>query len=141
MGWHIWATAGMILILVELFTPTFFTVFLGAGALVTALFVYLDIADSMSVQIIFFSVFSGLSVLLFRNLARKLFGSKTKGNYTEYTKDRAVVEERIEPSKEGKVLYRGTIWIAYSDENRVFEKGEGVVIAEVNGIKLKVESS
>lgn len=138
MDGYIWAIAGIILVLIELFTTSFFAVFLGAGALITALITYLGIISSFNIQIIFFSIFSGISILLFRNVARNLFGKTSKSQYNEYVGDNAIVEENIEPLKEGKVLYRGTVWIAYSDENKKIEKGETVIIKEVNGIKLKV---
>ncbi len=140
MDGYIWAIAGIILILVELFTTSFFSVFLGIGALLTALFTYLKITESLWSQIILFSIFSIASLLLFRNIARKLFGMTSKGEYSEYVGDRATVEEKIERGKEGKILYRGTVWIAYSDEDRTFEKGEAVIITEINGIKLRIKS-
>lgn len=140
MDGYIWAIVGITLILLELFTTSFFAIFLGVGALFTALLTYLGVVSSLSIQILLFSIFSGLSIFLFRNMARNLFAKTTKGQYNEYIGDKAVVEERIEPGKEGKVFYRGTVWIAYSDEKRTFENGSNVIIEEVNGIKLKVRS-
>ncbi len=141
MDGYIWATIGILLILVELFTTSFFAIFLGIGALITALLTYLKITESFSLQIIVFSVFSIVSVLLFRNMAQSLFAKSTKGQFNEYIGDKAIVEEEISSGKEGKVLYRGTVWIAYSRENKRFEKGDVVFIEEVDGIKLKVSSS
>ncbi len=140
MDGYIWAIAGILLVLLELLTTSFFAVFLGVGALITALLTYLGITESLSVQIIFFSVFSGLSVFLFRNMARSLFARAVKQQYSEYVGESAVVEESIEPGREGKVLYRGTVWIAYSGENKTIEKGSRVIIEEINGIKLKVKT-
>ncbi len=140
MSGYIWAIIGIILIFVEVLTTAFVAVFFGIGALITALLVYLKIATGFEVQVIIFSTVSIISVMLFRNIAKHLFGIKAEKNYSEYAGDKAVVEEAIEPNKEGKVLYRGTIWIAYSSEDKRFEKGDTVIIEEVDGIKLRVKS-
>jgi len=140
MDGYLWAIAGLFLVFIELLTTSFFAIFLGAGALMTALLTYLGITTHFWSQILVFSVFSVLSILLLRRFAKNLFGKESKNTYSEYVGDKATVEERIEPNKEGKVFYRGTVWIAFSDEEQAIDKGSSVIITEVDGIKLKVKT-
>jgi inner membrane protein len=59
-------------------------------------------------------------------------------DYSEYIGRRAVVSVPIPAGGEGKVVYRGSEWIAFCDEVREIPEGATITIAQVQGIKLGV---
>jgi membrane protein implicated in regulation of membrane protease activity len=72
---------------------------------------------------------------------KKTFGKKAgHGDYSEYVGQRALVAVSIPPGGEGKVKYRGSEWIAYSDEGAEIPAEAAVLIVAIDGIKLKVSS-
>ena len=134
-----WMIIGVICIIVEIFAVSFFFLFFGIGALLTALFSHLGFVDSLPMQLLIFSLITGVSTLLFRKQMLKAFKSKGE-EYREMISEKAKVTETIGAKTEGKVYFRGASWIAYSDEVEPIIEGETVEIIEVNGIKLKVKT-
>jgi len=136
---HIWAITGIVLIAVEMVFPTFVALFLGIGALSAALTTWSGITPHFPGQLIVFSVTSLLTMLLFRNTAKKMFGKKTGTEYSEYIGEKAAVTAAIPAGGEGRISYRGTEWIAFSDSDAVIPEGSSVEIISVDGIRLKVK--
>jgi membrane protein implicated in regulation of membrane protease activity len=136
---YIWATVGIILIIADLITLTFFLVFLGIGALITAVFTGIGITAGTNSQLICFAVSSLISMVLFRSMVKKMFGKK-KGEmeYSQLVGQKAYISSAISAGHEGKVSYRGSEWIAFSDSSEDIPEGSLVTIVSVDGIKLKV---
>lgn len=136
---QIWAIIGIVLIIIDVFSLTFFLFFLGIGALVTALSIWVGLTPGLVGQLLCFSLSSLVATLLFRSTLKRMFDQKAHhGDYSEYVGQRAVVSVSIPPGGEGKVTYRGSEWIAFCDEDREIPEGAPVTIAQVQGIKLKV---
>jgi inner membrane protein len=138
-----WLVVGVLFLIAEVLSVSFFFLFLGIGALVTSLAVKLGFADAMWVQFLIFSVVSVASTVAFRNVALRVFGnSSEQSTYRgDFVGERAVVSKEISPRMQGKVSYRGTDWAAESkDKSATLEAGTQVIIKEVRGMVLIVEA-
>lgn len=136
---QLWAIIGILLIIADIFSLTFFLFFLGVGALVTAVFIQLGIAQGLGGQLLCFALSSLVVTVLFRSTVKRMFGRKAgPGDYSEYVGQRATVSVPIPPGGEGKVSYRGSDWIAFSESASGIAAGAAVTIVAVEGIKFKV---
>jgi len=134
----LWAIAGVFLIVVELVSFTFVLVFLGAGALITALVTWLGLTPETNMQLVAFSISSLLLLILFRKTARKMFAGQG-GVMSDDIGQRVVVIKDIPPDGEGDVLYRGSVWNAISDSTETIPEGATVEITATEGIRLRVK--
>lgn len=135
---EIWVIIGVVMMIVEIFAVSFFFLFIGVGALVTALLSWMGITDSLVAQLIVFSVVSAASMLIFRKKLQESFNKKG-GDYNEFAGERATVITPISPNNEGKVFFRGADWIAYSESGVEIPAESNVAIKKANGIRLLVE--
>jgi inner membrane protein len=133
-----WIIFGVILLLIELFSITFFAMFFGIGALFTGVLVSFGVLDDLTAQIAIFAIASMLSVYFFRKKFKEIFNKKGK-EYNEFEGEIAQVSLLIPENGEGKVYYRGTDWLAYSKNGNEIAKDTKVKINKVDGIKLIVE--
>jgi membrane protein implicated in regulation of membrane protease activity len=135
----IWVVLGVGLLILEIFTVSFYSIFFGIGALVTAFLVYLGVADDLTSQIVIFGLSSMVSLLFFRKRILDLF-TKSSKEFKEIVDEFAKVSVEIPAQGEGKVFYRGSDWIAYQKDGKSIALNAKVVIKKIDGIKLIVES-
>lgn len=134
-----WAVIGIVLIIIDIATTTFILLFFGIGALITAVATWIGLTPHLGGQLVVFSITSLLTMMLFRKTAQRFFGRSEKElEYTEYIGQNALVTESISANGEGRIKYRGTEWIAFTDLSEEIPKGSMVKIEAVDGIKLKV---
>jgi membrane protein implicated in regulation of membrane protease activity len=139
--WHWWVVFGIILFILELFTPSFVLACFGLAAMVTAIasFVGLDI----KMQIVVFSVaniviFAGLRPFFMKYLSSKREDTKT--NVEALIGKTGIVTESIDPdTNSGRVNVGGEDWRALSDSGVVISKGQKIKVNKVDGTKLFVE--
>ncbi|MDT4875855.1 hypothetical protein FQZ97_1112530 [compost metagenome] len=134
----IWIILGVALLITEVLSVSFYSIFFGIGALITALFIYLGFADDLTAQLLIFGVASMGSLLIFRKRLLEVFDKNSK-EFKEIVDDFAKVSTPIPPHGEGKVFYRGADWIAYSNADQSIEKNARVRIRKIDGIKLIVD--
>ena len=114
-AWN-WVVLGFVLLLLELIFPGVFFVWLGLGALLTALvsllFYHLPWVASWEVEVIFFLIFSIIMVLIGRNFFRRdretdepLLNRRTD----QIIGKRVVLEEPVRDGK-GRIRVDDTIW-------------------------------
>lgn len=134
----IWIILGVILLVAEVLSVSFYSIFFGIGALITALLIYMGIANDLTAQLLVFGVASMGSLLIFRKPLLGVFNKNAK-EFKEIIDDFARVSAAIPPHGEGKVFYRGADWIAYSDADHSIEENARVKIRKIDGIKLIVD--
>ena len=134
----LWVVIGVALLIAEILSVSFYSIFFGIGALITALFIYLGLADDLTAQLLIFGVASMGSLLIFRKKLLDVFDKNSK-EFKEIVDDFAKVSSPIPPHGEGKVFYRGADWIAYSNMDHSIEKNTRVRIRKIDGIKLMVD--
>lgn len=135
-----WAVVGLVMVIADLIFGTFFILFVGAGALITALFVWVGIIPDPTWQWVLFAVSSTLGLVLFRKKLVDRFGRGGEDKYNEHIGQKVVVAEEIHPNRTGKVSYRGALWIAKSSGDEILPVGKSVTIAKADGIILEVRS-
>lgn len=136
----IWFIAGFVFFLLEFAVPGLILFFFAIGAWIVAILsLFMDL--SFNAQLMIFLVTSIVTILLFRNWAKKLIMARKSKNEIEdeFIGRKALAQSDIAPGKNGKVEFKGTTWDAQSED--VIEKGENVVIIGNDSILLIVKSS
>lgn len=132
-----WAILGVVLVIAELVSFTFFLSFLAFGAFVTAVTSGLGVTVSLSAQLAVFCAASLFSTLLLRQTARRLFFGHGDMS-SEHLGQQVKVTEPIPEKGEGQVEYRGSRWVAFSDYRGEIPEGTIVTVVAVDGVRLKV---
>jgi membrane protein implicated in regulation of membrane protease activity len=141
--WLIWFVGAIALIVAEMFTPGFWLLCLGVGAVaagVAALFPGLGPA----IQGITFAAASLLSMVALRPRLMHYFqlgpGTDLRTGVDALLGKTAIVTERIEPrTGTGRVKVDGEDWRGASADATVIEPGTPVTIIQVDGTTLMVE--
>jgi len=137
---QLWAVLGLLFLIAELLSISFVFVFLGVGALVTALTSWLGITPAVNAQLLCFSLVTVGSLALFRRSLRTWFRQRSQqGGFDEHTGQRVTVSQTIPSQGEGRVTYRGSEWIAISETGLPIAAGHAVTIQRLDGIKVVVK--
>lgn len=139
MSWVTWIILGVVLTIIEIFTPTFFTLLFGIAAFLAGLASYLGASIALQ-WIIFLGVSAFLALYVRKFYVKYIQGVSSKeANVNGYIGKTAVVLNDIaKDSLSGRVKIEGEIWIAITDELEPIKAGETVKIIGVSGTKLIV---
>ncbi len=135
-----WIIFGVILMVIEIFTPTFFIFWFGLGSLAAAIVAYFY--ENTLFELLTFVIVSGILVLSTRKLAKKITGEEVRSiNVDEIVGKEAVVIEKIDNRQsKGVIKIGGDMWRAISyDDDVTFEQGEFVIIEKVEGAHVVVK--
>lgn len=143
--WLIWFLAGIVIMLAELAIPGFVIIFFGLGCLGAAL-VAAILPEAYSVQLLAFLIISITSLLTLRKVAMRIFVGRSEGSENDDTGNVSVgarikIDQDMEPDREARVRYRGTMWTAVSEESiPAGSEAEIVGVDKVNRscLRLKV---
>ena len=141
-----WVYAGIGLLVFEIIAPGFIAMFFGAGALITALAIYLGFPTAEGYQ---FGLFSALSLVLlfaFRWRFKKTFTGDSTAEQGSSELEEGMIGQRVDyvsgfdGSSKGRgiVEFRGSNWQARGSFE-VIEPGQSLVISGVNSNVLEVE--
>ncbi|MEN6644824.1 MAG: NfeD family protein [Armatimonadia bacterium] len=132
-----WMIAGLVLLILEVFIGSFFLMWIGAGALLTALAALLF--GQAWVQWLVFAVVSAILLAVSRPLARSIHGRVTvPSNVDSLIGQQAVVLEVVDnQANTGRVRMRSDEWRARSDS--VIQVDSRVIITGVEGTTLLVK--
>ncbi len=139
--WHIWIIIGVILLIVEIFTPGFVVATFGIGCLFAAIPAALE--WHFLWQLLIFSVATFLSFLFVRPFYMKyLFPEEEQipTNVDALVGQQAMVLEEINNLKNtGRVKVGGEDWKAISKDDSIIPSESKVKIVAIDGVKLIVE--
>ncbi len=136
---QVWLIVAVLALIAELLSVSFFFMFLAAGAAVTALLTWLHITTGPVSQFACFSLVSLASMALFRRYAVRFFGRNERvDEYRDFVGHRGTVVETIPANGEGRIQYRGSVWIAISEDGAAIPEGTPVVVRRMDGIKAVV---
>jgi inner membrane protein len=139
MEWWMWLAAGLVLVVAELATPGgFVIVFFGVGALAVGLLVLLGVVDSLTIQILLFSVLSVASLALVRGRLQSRMRVPPSSNVDSLIGDLAIPQERLSPGLVGRVEVRGSTWSARNTSDVTIHQGQRARVAAVDGLTLAV---
>ena len=137
--WLIWIIAGIICVIIEIFTPGFFFMSIGVSAILTGLFSL--VISNLVIQMVIFVIISFLIFINIRKLSKRFF--KTEGKPTNIyamIDKKGIVTKDITKTQKGYVKINGEIWSAVSiDENVEIITGSQVIVKKVEGNKVLVK--
>ena len=140
-NWHLWTIAGILLIIVEMLTYTFFAASFGVAALITAYAATKDIGPTWELGT--FVIASTVCVLAVRPLFSKMIykRSEYKPVLVEAMigQGGTVVDEIEASGGQGRVKTGGEEWRAVATDARGISAGSRVVIVSVDGATLTVK--
>ena len=143
MAWWAWLVLGIGLLGVEMFVidAQFYLVFIGLSAAIVGLLGLAGIDLPVWAQ---WLVFSGLALVAMLGFRRRLY-ELTRGRAGVVDErltigDRVPVVARLEPGQSGRVEYRGSNWTARNVGDVAIEAGREAVIAEIDGLTLKLKA-
>jgi len=136
-----WIVFGVILMVIEILTPTFFIFWFGLGSLAAAVVAYFH--ENTLLELLTFIIVSAILVLSTRKLAKRLSGEQIRSiNVDDIVGKEALVIERVDnkAGTAGVVKVNGDMWRATSfDDNVTFEKGAIVRIEGVEGAHVVIK--
>lgn len=137
----LWAIAGVVLIIAELFVPSFLIVFFGAAALVVALLTAIGLLGSVTAQLVTFAVVSVVSIVFLRARFQKTFlghssNVNDRNDPLDLVKGARVRALSAFVDGEGTVSHRGASWRARSEET--IAPGDSLWVVGSDGIILLV---
>ena len=113
-----WIVVGVVLIVLELIVPGAVLVFLGAGALLIAFFIWLGLIQTWVTSITAWFISSLVLLLVLRSFFQRFVSGDVEKQSTDEDIDAygdvVDVVETIGPDREGRIRYRGTTWQATS---------------------------
>lgn len=141
MDWWIWTLVGFFFLALEFVTTTMHSAFFAAGAFLVAILVAFHAGGPLWAQILTFTVFSLITLLLIRPIVvHKLKLSKTIVVDTMIG-ERAVAMEDIAAAGFGKVEMRGSTWNARNVGATALVRGQHSTVEKVEGLVLHVRGS
>ena len=135
----IWFLAGVGMLFLELAIPGIVFCFFGAGAIITAIFIWFGILPNLTWQLIVFISTSLILLLTLRKYLSQYFkGNSEEEEDSEYVGKTVIVTRTIIPGTvEGRIFLDGTEWKATSDIR--IEKDTNVIITQKKNITFSVE--
>lgn len=140
MMWF-WFALAIVLLVVELATTQFVSIWFSAAALVTGIIKAIFGNLPLPWQIVIFVALSAIAFATTRPLVKKLTqkSKKDKTNLDLIIGKTAVVTEKIDNIKEtGAIKLNGLVWTARSSDDSVINVDEIVVFDEISGNKAIV---
>jgi membrane protein implicated in regulation of membrane protease activity len=140
-NWHIWTIAGILLIIVEMLTFTFFSASFGVAALITAWVATKDVGVTW--ELATFVISSTLCVFAVRPLFRDVIYKKSDNRpvlvQALIGQAGTVVDEIEAKGGHGRVKTGGEEWRALAADARNIPAGTRVEIVSVDGATLTVK--
>jgi membrane protein implicated in regulation of membrane protease activity len=139
MEWWLWLAGGLALVVAELATPSgFFILFFGAGALTVGVLKAFLLVDSLTSELLLFSVLSVIYLVLFRGMLQSRVQAPPPPNVDSLVGVLAIVQESLSPGVVGKVEVRGSTWSARNTSGVTLTPGQRARVAAVDGLTLAV---
>ena len=139
MEWWLWLAGGLALVVAELATPSgFFIIFFGIGALVVGVLKAIALVDSLTTELLLFSVLSVVSLALFRSVLMNRFQAPPPPKVDSLVGVLAIVQESLSPGVVGKVEVRGATWSARNTSDVTLSPGQRARVAAIDGLTLAV---
>ena len=133
-----WIIAGILMIIIEILTPTFFIMWFGIGAFSASVVAYFNL--SWVYQILTFLIVSTVLVILTRPIAKRITGpSPRKIAIDEIVGKVGIVLEDVDFEKGGIVKVGSDTWRAVVEKDVRIPKGSKIKVLRVEGTKLVVE--
>lgn len=139
--WHFWIIVGLILLIVEIFTPGFILASFGIAGIFTAIFAAFGFGFKM--QLLIFGIFTLIIFFTIRPLLKKYFYRYDDPLRTNVHgligRTGKVLEEINNAENHGRVQIGGEDWRARSKNEEVIAAGTLVKVVAIEGATVFVE--
>lgn len=134
-----WAVAGIALVMIEMAAGTFFLLWFGVGAFLTAVFAVF--VKASWAQYVFFALVSIVLVLLTRRWAARLTGPAARAANMDALvgQEGRVIEVIDGPGGRGTIRVAGETWLVETQGGAPLKQGQTVVVRTAKGNTLIVE--
>jgi membrane protein implicated in regulation of membrane protease activity len=140
MDWWIWTLIGFFFLALEFVSTTMHSAFFAAGAFLVAILVASHVGGPLWAQLLVFTLFSLITLLLLRPLVvKKLKLSVTKVVDTMIG-EQAVLMEDVAPAGLGKAEMRGSTWNARNIGETSLSRGQRATVERVEGLVLHIRA-
>ncbi len=140
MSWWHWLAIGLVLILLELAASGgFYVIFFGVAAIAISALNLFGLAGPVWWQLLLFSVFSVVALLLFRRPILKLVQPDGPTDVDSLVDEIAIPVEDIAPGAVGRAELRGTVWAARNGTGGLLTKGQRCRVVRVDRLMLFLE--
>jgi inner membrane protein len=133
----IWAIVGLTIIILEIFTTSFFLLFFGVAALIVSC-VRLFGLDNLSIELLIFALLGGAGLLFFHRRLKETFQASGKKISIDKEKNITITED-IPAGQKGSVQHHGSPWTAINISDVDLKEGDVAIIDSVDGITLKLK--
>ena len=134
-----WLAGGLVLLVIEVVTPSgFFVMFFGLGALTVGTLARFGFGGAPWVQWLVFTVSSVVYLLLFRGRLQDRV-ERPGPKVDTFVGELVVPRERIQPGDVGRVELRGTLWTARNDSAQAIEPGQRCRVTGVDNLVVFVQ--
>lgn len=141
MTWWYWLFLGLVLAGAEMLSPGgFYLLFFGIAALIVGTLAGLDVAQTVWLQWLLFSVLAIASLLLFRGPLLRMTKRSPTHRVDTMIGESAVLLDDLSPGQTGKSELRGTTWSTRNDGSSPLAKGQRAIVTKVDGLMLWVRS-
>lgn len=136
----IWIIIGIILLIIEVITVSFLSIFFAIGCFIAALVSF--IIPFWQGQILIMCITSVIGVIFGRNILQKYFevNKEVKPSTIDALIGKTgIVVKEINSDELGLVKINGEVWSATTSNPRVIHKDANVVVEKIDGVKLIVK--
>jgi membrane protein implicated in regulation of membrane protease activity len=137
-SWH-WLVGGLLLLVIELATPSgFFIMFFGLGALTVGVLMVAGLVSGTALEWLLFTGFSLMYLALFRRRVQQRLEQPPGAAIDSLVGDLAVPQQRIEIGAIGRVEVRGAGWTARNVGPAAVDAGQRCRVSAVSGLELAI---
>jgi inner membrane protein len=140
MAWWAWLVTGFALLALEVVTITFGVMFFGISAVVIGLLLWTGVHLEPWLQWLLFSAISVISLALFRRPLMERWQVNQPKKLDTMIGEDAIASEDIPIGGHGKAELRGSTWTARNVGSEPLMRGQRVIVAQVDGIVLHLQS-
>lgn len=136
-AWMIWVAIGIICVIIEIFTPGFFFLSFGFGAIITGLLSL--IVNGLAWQILIFAIITFCIFILMRKFSTKLISKEyEQTNVQALIRKKGKVTDEIPEDGRGHVKIGGEEWSAVSSDHKKIQIDTRVIVDKIEGNKVMV---
>ena len=141
--WIMWIAVGVLLIIGEIFTVSFYLCLIGVSCLIAGLFAFFMPLSLAFIPVIIFLISVILLVVFLRPLCLKLLYNKNtpKSNTDSMIGKVVTAESEISSETNGTVKIYSDLWQARTEDGSVIKAGSKAKIVRIDGNTLVVESA
>jgi membrane protein implicated in regulation of membrane protease activity len=133
--WLIWIITGIILVIGEIFTPSFFLALIGLSCLIAGAVAFFIPTNLAFIPLCVFAVSTALMLIYLRPICKKyLYNKDAPSSNVDAMKGKILTAEtKIDGTNSGTVKLYADLWKARTEDDCIIEAGEKVRVIRIEG--------